>query len=453
MHPCQTDSDCRVNDGYSCQDPTYLGINVCYPNGGTNDGNACVTPPSPLPSAGFSANLMSPNGGANDTGDAEGNVAADGLGHELLTFIEIDNNGGLEEGVAAYTDPSIGGTGFASTSQVFSTALGSGGSTSDPTVIFDRQAVPPRAFMAYMDIAANNGVNIMVSHSDSNGAPGTWSTPQVVSGPNAGNYDKPWITARNGTVIVTFGNLNKGHIDVVRSSNDGNTWGTVIDADNNTNYKNLATPVLDMAGNLWVTWFEQGAVTDEIRVSEQPAGASAFSASVHASGTIVPGFDDPVIDVTPDGTTMWLSFSDHDAGTGSDVWASVSHDGGKTFSTPVRVNDDAQNPKAPLPCATHYQANLAVDAQGRAHIAWDDNRWGPNNGAVVYTYSTSDTTFAPNGVISDTPFPFSINRGGAFWLGDYLGIAVDATKVYAAWTDPRNQTTTWMYFADKTLEP
>jgi hypothetical protein len=452
---CTADSNCRLADGYGCQ--TIAGQQICYPvpqDGGNNAGAACVPPPATLPTAGFtSPNLAVPNG-TGDIIDSEGNVATDGAGHAAVSFIAV-GAAGSGEGVASYD-----GTAFAAGPQIFQTSFHPG-FTSDPVVAWDRSTTPPRLYVSYIDLEGTGGglptnYKVMVAHSDQNGA-GGWSTPVAVSGGDAtGVYalDKPWIVARHGIVVVTYmraPTMISSNIRVVRSVDGGATWSSPIDADAllPQSFRNLAEPALDDAGDLWVTWFEAG-FNYAIEVAEQPAGMAAFGQPVMASGSRTPGTDDPSIDVTADGTSLWLAFTDNSAATGSDLWAGVSHDGGQSFPTLVKVNDDAVNIKAPAPCASRYHPQLAVDSTGRAHVLFYDNRW--LTGQVLYSYSLSDTSFAPNTVVNDRSFSFTTSRSSTGWLGDYLGIAVDASTVYGAWADSRTGVS-HMYFATRPLPP
>jgi hypothetical protein len=52
---------------------------------------------------------------------------------------------------------------------------------------------------------------------------------------------------------------------------------------------------------------------------------------------------------------------------GTDLVLSVSDDGGRTFTAPVKINDD-------LKPASHGMHSLAVDANGNVHAAWLDER-------------------------------------------------------------------------------
>src|SRR3982750_4000429 len=73
--------------------------------------------------------------------------------------------------------------------------------------------------------------------------------------------------------------------------------------------------------------------------------------------------------IAPDNTIYigWTrKFADENA-KGNDLLLSASHDGGKTFGEPVKVNDDTKP-------ASHGMHSLAVDKQGRVYLPWLDER-------------------------------------------------------------------------------
>jgi hypothetical protein len=455
LKTCQMDSDCRVADGYACLGPN--GEQVCFSGGmaigGTLNGGACVTPPATISYAGFSMpNEPAPEGPTDDIA-AEGNVATDGLGHELVSAIGV-NSTSSEMVVSSYTD----GVGFAPTVQTFGTTY-TPGFTSDPVLAFDRSATPPRAYLVYVDVMGSPGGNpttdkVMMSVSDGAGVMGTWSTPVQVSPPSdstGGFLDKPWVTARGGNVVVTYAQFVGGgnvHERVLRSSNSGGAFAAPINADMTNGVRNLATPVLDAGGDLFVTYFDETGIV----VATEPAGASAFGSAVLVSGPTGATNDDPSIAVSDDGTRLWTVYVNGDLTTGSDIYAVVSKDLGKTFSAPVKVNDDA-DPKAPQPCATHFHPFVVLDGMNRAHIVWYDNRYYLGN--VWYTLSTSDSppAFVPSAAVNDSEFPFTVSRSAPTWLGDYLGLDTDGKTIYAAWSDPRDRNASHMFFAHKAVEP
>jgi hypothetical protein len=79
--------------------------------------------------------------------------------------------------------------------------------------------------------------------------------------------------------------------------------------------------------------------------------------------------DPPTVAAAPDGSVYvgWTARVESPSGSADDLYLSASHDGGQTFGTPVRVNDD-QKP------AVHGMHSLAVAADGRVYLAWLDER-------------------------------------------------------------------------------
>ena len=95
----------------------------------------------------------------------------------------------------------------------------------------------------------------------------------------------------------------------------------------------------------------------------QPAGSPVRVNPVNGSGRSWYG-DPPTIAVA--GDTVYVGWTAAVTG-GSDLFLSVSHDAGKTFDGPVKVNDD----KRP---AAHGMHSLAVDRAGNVFMAWLDER-------------------------------------------------------------------------------
>jgi len=94
-----------------------------------------------------------------------------------------------------------------------------------------------------------------------------------------------------------------------------------------------------------------------VRVNRQPGIATAWRG------------DQPSVAVAADGAVYVLWTARVDAGDkhGTDIYLSASTDGGQTFTSEVKVNDD----KAP---AAHGMHSLAVAKDGRMYAAWLDER-------------------------------------------------------------------------------
>ena len=84
---------------------------------------------------------------------------------------------------------------------------------------------------------------------------------------------------------------------------------------------------------------------------------------------------------------------------GTDVMFARSTNGGQTFSTPKRINDDPVNPNK-----WHWFGTLAVAPNGRIDSVWLDTRNAANNtdSQLFYSYSTDGgDTWSPNVAVSN----------------------------------------------------
>jgi len=108
----------------------------------------------------------------------------------------------------------------------------------------------------------------------------------------------------------------------------------------------------------------------------------------------------------------------------TEVMFARSTDGGLTFSSPTRVNDDANHQTK-----WHYFGTLSVAPTGRIDVVWYDTRNAANNidSQLFYSYSTdAGVTWAANIAVSNSFNPqagFPQNEK----IGDYITIVSDAT--------------------------
>ncbi|MDX6304601.1 MAG: hypothetical protein QOI77_1570 [Blastocatellia bacterium] len=138
---------------------------------------------------------------------------------------------------------------------------------------------------------------------------------------------------------------------------------------------NASEPAVTIAkdGGAYVVWVEHrdrdgdvmlrrfnGAgqpLGDPIRINPQPGQATAWRG------------DPPTVAVAADGTLYvgWTARVESSTGNLTDIYLSASRDGGKSFASPVKVNDD-QKP------AVHGMHSLAISDDGRVYLAWLDER-------------------------------------------------------------------------------
>jgi len=110
--------------------------------------------------------------------------------------------------------------------------------------------------------------------------------------------------------------------------------------------------------------------------------------------------------------------------TGSDVMFVRSTDGGQTFSTPRRINDDPVNQ-----AKWHWFGTLSVAPNGRIDAVWLDTRNGANNtdSQLFYSWSADGgVTWAPNVAVSSSFNPFE-GYPRQNKIGDYITIVSDNT--------------------------
>ena len=117
---------------------------------------------------------------------------------------------------------------------------------------------------------------------------------------------------------------------------------------------------------------------------------------------------------------------------GSDVMFARSTNGGQTFSTPRRINDDPVNH-----AKWHWFGTLSVAPNGRIDAVWLDTRNAANNinSQLFYSYSfDGGNTWSLNVAISNSFNPY-LGYPNQDKLGDYITIVSDnagANVAYAA---------------------
>jgi hypothetical protein len=115
-------------------------------------------------------------------------------------------------------------------------------------------------------------------------------------------------------------------------------------------------------------------------------------------------------------------------------------DGGHSFSAPVTLLAKAR-PVTPADGVTYFQPNLATDTAGRVAVS----AFALANGRVDQVLLVSkprQLRFGPPLRVTTAPFdPHSPTgsgeKHGAWWIGDYQGIAAGAGAFHLMWNDTR----------------
>ena len=158
--------------------------------------------------------------------------------------------------------------------------------------------------------------------------------------------------------------------------------------------------------------------------------------------------------VDPSSQTVYLAFAAENAGGDEgDIFFTKTTDGGTSWTTPLRVNDDATTFDQMHPA-------IALKNDGTIDIIWYDKRNSVNDDAWdVYFASSTDggNSFLPNLRVSDFTAPAPFNQPGTEpWLGEYLGLAVtgnSALIAFASQGGPLGADTRGDVFFDSLVNP
>ncbi len=266
--------------------------------------------------------------------------------------------------------------------------------------------------------------------------------------------DKEWAVVDSATnnIYVTWTQFDKygtsnpdyySNIMFSKSSDQGETWseaiqineisGNCVDSDETTEG---AVPAVGPNGEIYVAWSgPEGIVFDrsldqgetwldqDIFIDDHPGGWDYDIPGIsRCNGLPVTCCD---ISNSNYSGTIYVNWTDQRNGTDdTDVWLSKSTDGGDTWSTALRVNDDP-------PGKHQFFSWMTVDqANGDIYIVFYDRRNHEDRNTDVYLAHSSDggETFQ-NYMISETPFLPSAN----VFFGDYTNITAYDHQVHPIW--------------------
>jgi Secretion system C-terminal sorting domain len=264
-----------------------------------------------------------------------------------------------------------------------------------------------RIYVTWTDFGGPNDADVVIRYSSNDGV--TWTSSMNISGSlNAGSHSQGTNvqTGPNGEVYVAFAIYDawpggEDAIGFAKSTDGGDTW---------TSARIYQAVNFGLRGSLKPT---------SIRVASFP------SMAVDRSG----GPNNGNIYIT------WPQRGVAPAGSDPDIVMIKSTDGGTTWTSPVRVNDDALNNGK-----DQYFPWMTVDqSTGQLLFVFYDSRNINNDSSSVWMASSFDagTTFN-NFEVSEQPFkPKPIPGLAGGYQGDYIGIAALNDVAYPYWADDR----------------
>ncbi|MBL6447173.1 exo-alpha-sialidase [Fulvivirga sp. 29W222] len=326
----------------------------------------------------------------------------------------------------------------------------------DPVVISDR-----KGDFYYFHLSDPTGKNwqseeildrIVCQKSSDEGE--TWSDGASIGANHPKDQDKEWAVAdpNSGNIYVSwtqfddYGSKEEGcYSNILFSeSNGGKKWsdpikinqlqGDCVDDDNTVEG---AVPAVGPLGQLYVAWSYGGKIyldrsldkgknwlRNDIVVTEQPGGWSLNIPGLNRTNGM------PVLICDNSNSQyrgfLYLNWSDQRNGEDdTDIWFMKSANHGDTWSTPVRVNDDA-------PGKHQFLSWMTMDeTSGFIYIVYYDRREHDDLQTDVYlAYSTDGGNSFTNKKISEKPFsPDEEN-----FFGDYTNIAAHDGRIVPMWT-------------------
>lgn len=271
-----------------------------------------------------------------------------------------------------------------------------------------------------------------------------------------------FLTWLQATQTSTWGLVDAGNRIVVSRSDDGGaTWSQPVPVSSSARALVAAPSIaVDHHGHPHIAFLDLGDDRLDYTGAHQGMGGPPYpkpwTLVVSSNGDGSPGWSESVVDagVVPTerilmsdpprpslklgpGDVMYVAFTDGRSGD-PDVRLWASHDLGRRWSPPRRVND------TPLRDGTdQYLPALGVAPDGRLDVMYYDRRSDPRdvrNDVSLQSSFDGGRTFTPHVRLSDRSFDASIglnaNRGLP-QIGDRLGIISTNRATLAVWTDTR----------------
>ncbi len=283
----------------------------------------------------------------------------------------------------------------------------------------------------------------------------SWSEGAYTGLDHPRDQDKQWLATDPEThhVYISWTEFDqyasaspkdKSRILFSKSTNQGGSWsapvqinqleGDCLDDDKTTEG---AVPAVGPNGEIYVAWAFDGKIfldrsldggaswlEEDILVAEQPGGWTFGVPGISRCNGLPVTATDP--SSGPYRGTVYVNWSDQRFGPeDTDVWVARSADRGKTWSSPVRVNDDP-------PGKHQFFTWMAVDpVTGFLYVVFYDRRhYGDTQTDVFLAVSKDGGKTFQNRKISASPFqPVS-----SVFFGDYNHISVYNGVVRPIWT-------------------
>ena len=342
-----------------------------------------------------------------------------------------------------------------------------GSNSGDPAAVIGLNG---NFYMGYIRDAGGQGVSV----STNNGS--TWSSYIAGTDPSSSSdlLDKNhlWVDKKTGspyanrvydawTHFVT-GSASENQVVINYSSNNGVNWSSFVDLSSSLTPGSHAQGVNINSGPngevyatfaIYDDWTSTTYGEDAIGFAKSTDGGATWTkmraydvdnfgirGNLKSTSIRVSSFPSMTVDRSGGPRNgyiyiCWPQRSVSPAGSDPDIVMIRSTNGGTTWSSPVRVNNDAINNGK-----DQYYPWCAVDqSNGQLHVVFYDNRntTADSSGVWMATSNDGGLTFE-NFQVSNANFkPKPISGLASGYQGDYIGVTAANGKAYPLWADDR----------------
>lgn len=268
--------------------------------------------------------------------------------------------------------------------------------------------------------------------------------------------DKEWLVVDNseessdGNVYLAWTKFAPAGEQILfaGSTDGGNTWSAPLALSTLGNHQ-AAMPAVGPEGDLYVCWIDRG--TSQILITRSQDGGQTFANPVSGGGAVqtivqIPAVMNgniransfPSMVVDSDDGQIYITYAAQVGADHADVFLTVSKDKGKTWSAPVRVNDDTTT-------TDQWMPSVAVTEEGTVGVMFYDRRNDPGSNLNMDVYLAISTnhgkSFHPNQRITTMSFPPAVNFDpGIAWdyMGDYNQMVAREERFHMVWGDNRD---------------
>ncbi|HEX9236446.1 MAG TPA: sialidase family protein, partial [Actinomycetota bacterium] len=265
----------------------------------------------------------------------------------------------------------------------------------------------------------------------------------VDSDPSSSHFGRIYVTWVREHLIPRF----TSPIVISSSDDRGVTWSPFVNVSDKRSNGEGAHPMIASDGAVTVTWQPLLGEASRVAARTSTDGGQTFGPTVNIaddewkeSPGMRSGFGLPSSAIDPVTGEMYVVWQDtrfRNDGL-NDALISFSTDGGATWTSPARVNQDPLNSQldhlTPVTAARDgvvavcYRTRLVSGSRGSIHV--DMRCIHSEDGGISFENEL------PLGPVTDVRYAAKVYPFGGHWtafLGDYMGVAVSGGTILASW--------------------